>query len=96
MFNEHGVILHFVGVGEDITEKKKLQSLLQDMSYMDGLTGIANRRRFDDFLNHEWNRACRNSKSLAIIMTDIDFFKRYNDSLGHLAGDDALKRVAQP
>jgi diguanylate cyclase (GGDEF)-like protein/PAS domain S-box-containing protein len=95
VFSEHGVIQHFVGVGEDITEKKKLQSLLQEMSYMDGLTGIANRRRFDDFLNHEWNRACRNSKPLAIIMTDIDYFKRYNDSLGHLAGDDALKRVVQ-
>ncbi|MBL7479593.1 sensor domain-containing diguanylate cyclase [Legionella bononiensis] len=95
VFDEHGVIQHFVSVGEDITEKKKLQTMLQDMSYMDGLTGIANRRRFDDFLKDEWNRACRNKKPLAIIMTDIDFFKRYNDSLGHLAGDDALKRVAQ-
>lgn len=95
VFDDHGEIQHFVGVGEDITEKKKLQSLLQEMSYLDGLTGIANRRRFDDFLNHEWNRASRNGKPLAIIMMDIDFFKRYNDSLGHLAGDDALKRVAQ-
>lgn len=93
--DEHGIIQHFVGVGEDITEKKKLQSLLQEMSYQDGLTGIANRRRFDDFLNQEWYRALRNAKSLAIIMMDIDFFKRYNDSLGHLAGDDALKHVAQ-
>lgn len=93
--DDHGVIQHFVGVGEDITEKKKLQSLLQEMSYLDGLTGIANRRRFDDFLNLEWNRASRYGKPLAIIMMDIDFFKRYNDSLGHLAGDDALKRVAQ-
>lgn len=95
VFDKHGVIQHFVGVGEDITEKKKLQSLLQEMSYLDGLTGIPNRRRFDDFLNHEWNRSYRNTKPLAIIMADIDFFKRYNDSLGHLAGDDALKRVAQ-
>lgn len=65
------------------------------MSYLDGLTGIANRRRFDDFLKQEWKRALRYSKPIAIIMMDIDFFKRYNDSLGHLAGDDALKFVAQ-
>ncbi|QMT59415.1 diguanylate cyclase [Legionella sp. PC997] len=95
VFNTHGEIQHFVGVGEDITEKKKLQVLLQEMSYRDGLTGIANRRRFDDFLKQEWNRALRYSKPLSIIMMDIDFFKRYNDSLGHLAGDDALKYVAR-
>ncbi len=95
VFDDHGVIQHFVGVGEDITEKKKLQSLLQEMSYLDGLTGVANRRRFDDFLKLEWDRASRYAKPLAIIMMDIDFFKLYNDSLGHLAGDDALKRVAQ-
>ncbi|CAM2828112.1 diguanylate cyclase [Legionella worsleiensis] len=95
VFDVRGVIQHYVSVGEDITEKKKLHSLLQEMSYMDGLTGIANRRRFDTFLSDEWNRAIRNKKPLAIIMTDIDYFKRYNDSLGHLAGDDALKRVAQ-
>jgi diguanylate cyclase (GGDEF)-like protein/PAS domain S-box-containing protein len=95
VFDNRGEILHFVAVGEDITEKMKLQSLLQEMSYMDGLTGIANRRRFDDFLTHEWHRAMRYAKPLTIIMMDIDFFKRYNDSLGHLAGDDALKRVVQ-
>lgn len=94
VIDQHGVIQHFVGVGEDITEKMKLQSLLQEMSYLDGLTGIANRRRFDDFFNYEWHRAFRNAKPLAIIMMDIDFFKHYNDSLGHLAGDDALKSVA--
>ncbi|EHL31073.1 sensor domain-containing diguanylate cyclase [Legionella drancourtii] len=93
VLDNHGEIQHFAAVGEDITEKMKLQSLLQEMSYMDGLTGIANRRRFDDFLTHEWYRAARYAKPLAIIMMDIDFFKRYNDSLGHLAGDDALKRV---
>ncbi len=95
VFNEHGAIQHFVGVGEDITEKKKLQFLLQEMSYLDGLTRIANRRRFDEFLKQEWNRSLRYAKPIAIIMMDIDFFKRYNDSLGHLAGDDALKDVAQ-
>ncbi len=94
VFDNYGEIQHFVGVGEDITEKKKLQSLLQEMSYLDGLTGIANRRRFDVFFKQEWNRALRYAKPIAVIMLDIDFFKRYNDSLGHLAGDDALKQVA--
>ncbi|CAM2850509.1 sensory box (GGDEF/EAL domain) regulatory protein [Legionella steigerwaltii] len=94
VFSDHGEIQHYVGVGEDITEKKKLQVLLQEMSYLDGLTGIANRRRFDDVLKQEWKCALRNAQPIAMIMMDIDFFKRYNDSLGHLAGDDALKRVA--
>ncbi|MCW8397298.1 diguanylate cyclase [Legionella sp. PATHC038] len=95
VFDNYGEIQHYVGVGEDITEKKKLQVLLQEMSYLDGLTGVANRRRFDDFLKHEWKRALRYAKSISLIMIDIDFFKRYNDSLGHLAGDDALKCVAR-
>lgn len=94
VIDNHGEIRHFVGVGEDVTEKKKLQFLLQEMSYLDGLTGVANRRRFDDYFNQEWFRAIRNAQPLTVIMTDIDFFKRYNDRLGHLAGDDVLKRVA--
>jgi|GEM_PF-3835594 len=95
VFDDHGIIQHFVGVGEDITEKRKLQALLQEMSYLDGLTGIANRRHFDNFLAQEWARALRYAKPLTIIMMDIDLFKRYNDSLGHLAGDDALKHVVE-
>lgn len=90
----HGSIQNFVGVGEDITQKKKFQALLEAMSYQDGLTSIANRRRFDEYFPIEWNRAKRNKKPLAVIMIDIDFFKRYNDSLGHLVGDESLKRIA--
>jgi diguanylate cyclase (GGDEF)-like protein/PAS domain S-box-containing protein len=95
VIDDYGVIERFVGVGEDVTEKKKLQSILHEMSYLDGLTGIANRRRFDDFLKQECNRASRYATPIAVIMMDIDFFKRYNDTLGHQAGDDALKQVAQ-
>jgi diguanylate cyclase (GGDEF)-like protein/PAS domain S-box-containing protein len=94
VFDRHGVIQHYVGVGEDITEKKKIQAMLQEMSYQDGLTGIANRRRFDEFIDVEWHRASRSQKPLSIIMTDIDFFKRYNDSFGHQTGDECLKRIA--
>lgn len=95
VFDNHGSILHFVGVGEDITEKKKLEFLLHEMSYLDGLTNIANRRHFDEALHKEWHRALRHKTPIAIIMCDIDFFKSYNDHFGHLAGDDALKRIAQ-
>ena len=68
---------------------------LQLLSSLDGLTGIANRRAFDDFLNREWRRSVREKKPMSLLMADIDFFKKYNDGYGHLAGDDCLKKVAQ-
>jgi diguanylate cyclase (GGDEF)-like protein len=67
---------------------------LQHISFLDGLTGIANRRRFDQFLDLEWRRALRSESSLAVIMVDIDFFKAFNDTYGHQRGDDCLKQVA--
>ncbi|MFC1837420.1 diguanylate cyclase [Thermodesulfobacteriota bacterium] len=67
---------------------------LQKLSALDGLTGIANRRSFDETLSKEWHRAMRNEKSLGLIMLDIDFFKLYNDHYGHQGGDDCLKQVA--
>ena len=67
---------------------------LQKLSSLDGLTGIANRRSFDETLSKEWNRAIRNGKPIGLIMLDIDFFKLYNDHYGHQGGDDCLKRVA--
>ncbi len=68
---------------------------LQKLSSLDGLTGIANRRSFDETLAKEWNRAMRGEKSLGLIMLDIDFFKLYNDHYGHQGGDDCLKQVAK-
>jgi two-component system chemotaxis family response regulator WspR len=67
---------------------------LQRLSTVDGLTGLANRRRFDEVLEQECRRARREGGSLALIMTDVDFFKKYNDSYGHLGGDECLRRVA--
>lgn len=93
--DDHGVIKYFVGISEDVTEKKKIQSLLKEISFHDALTGIANRRRFDEYFDLEWRRAKRRNKPLAVIMADIDFFKLYNDNLGHQAGDECLKRVAK-
>ena len=74
---------------------KRSQDLLRDLSQMDGLTRLANRRAFDNRLHQEWQRAQRNQTPLGLIMIDIDHFKAFNDTYGHLAGDDCLKRVAQ-
>jgi diguanylate cyclase (GGDEF)-like protein/PAS domain S-box-containing protein len=67
---------------------------LSRLAHMDGLTGLANRRLFDQTLTQEWARAARDGKNLALVMLDVDFFKRYNDYFGHQAGDECLKRVA--
>ena len=68
---------------------------LSELSMTDGLTGIANRRQFDEALDAEWKRARREGRAVSLLMIDVDHFKHYNDALGHLAGDDCLKRVAQ-
>jgi diguanylate cyclase (GGDEF)-like protein len=74
----------------------KLQKdALERLSVIDGLTGIANRRQFDRFIEQEWRRAVRNSLGLSIILIDIDYFKKFNDHFGHGGGDECLVRVAQ-
>ena len=75
-------------------ELKKLRDMLRNNSMVDGLTGIANRRWFDESIRREWGRMVRGKQSLSLIMIDIDYFKKYNDTYGHLAGDDCLKQVA--
>lgn len=69
-------------------------SQLERISRLDGLTEIANRRAFDQALAQEWNRCQREEKRLALILLDVDLFKNYNDKLGHLAGDQCLKQIA--
>ena len=76
-------------------EMKRAQDHLKDLSLLDGLTGIANRRAFDRALDYEWRRGIRSRKPLSVIMGDVDFFKRYNDSLGHQQGDACLRAVAE-
>jgi diguanylate cyclase (GGDEF)-like protein len=68
---------------------------LQRLSMVDGLTGVANRRTFDETLALEWRRAVRSGDSLALLLLDIDCFKAYNDAYGHLQGDAVLRRVAE-
>ena len=100
--NENGEVDSLVGFMFDISERKKteeelaiLQKELEELSFKDGLTGVANRRMFDAILDVEWTDARRNSRPLALIMFDIDYFKQYNDHYGHIQGDNCLKRVAQ-
>ncbi|MEO8646933.1 diguanylate cyclase [Pseudomonas sp.] len=74
----------------------KLQSdLLRSMALMDGLTGVANRRKFNEDILAAWRLCLREQKPLSLILVDVDYFKRYNDRYGHQAGDDCLKSVAQ-
>ena len=89
------------GTIRDISERKRaeeelasLNKELKSLSFLDGLTGIANRRMFDTTLEIEWNHAQRDKQPLSLIMIDIDFFKQYNDTYGHTQGDNCLKIVA--
>lgn len=77
---------------EQLTESNEI---LQRLSTLDGLTGIANRRHFDATLQNEWKMGLRQKTPLSLIMVDIDFFKKFNDGYGHQGGDDCLKEVAQ-
>jgi len=95
VLDEKGTYYGRIWTFRDITEIKKYQCFLEHLSVTDGLTGISNRRRFDDFIEHEWLRAMRNRHHLSLILMDIDFFKNFNDNYGHVAGDDCLRRIAQ-
>ena len=99
---QNGEVDSLVGFMFDISERKEteeklitLQKKLEEFSFKDGLTGLANRRMFDSIMEVEWLSARRNNQPLSIIMVDIDYFKQYNDHYGHIQGDDCLKRVAQ-
>ncbi|MCP4755935.1 MAG: PleD family two-component system response regulator [Proteobacteria bacterium] len=74
---------------------KHKTDLLESLALIDGLTDIPNRRRFDELLQTEWQRAIRESTGLSLILIDIDFFKKYNDLYGHAGGDECLRSVAQ-
>jgi len=84
----------FRQLGELQLELQKSNAELQKLTRQDGLTGIANRRRFDDFVRKECLRSARDGMPISIILIDIDYFKLYNDNYGHLRGDDCLKKVA--
>jgi diguanylate cyclase (GGDEF)-like protein len=80
-----------------ISQNDELETVnlkLAELSMTDALTGLANRRSFDDTLTKEWARAARTNQEVGVIMLDVDWFKKYNDHYGHLAGDECLRSVA--
>lgn len=98
---EDGEVDCLIGFMFDISERKKaeekllaLQRELEQLSLTDGLTGISNRRMFDQRLETEWNDSRRSRKPLSLIILDIDYFKQYNDFHGHVDGDECLKIFA--
>ena len=91
-----------VNVVRDIADRKKAEEelarafqMVEGQATIDGLTGIANRRRFDETLEREWRRAVRDRTELSLVLLDVDHFKLYNDLYGHLSGDDCLRQIAE-
>jgi len=81
-------------VQERTSQLREANNKLERLATLDGLTGVSNRRHFDEFLDQEWKRAIRYQAPVSLIMIDIDFFKMFNDTYGHQAGDECLKQVA--
>lgn len=87
--------LHIAIYMRDVSDRKRLEDKLAEMVFLDGLTGIKNRRAFDHELEREWKRAVRTQQPLSLIMLDVDRFKPFNDTYGHQAGDDCICAVAK-
>ncbi|MCW8865903.1 MAG: sensor domain-containing diguanylate cyclase [Colwellia sp.] len=85
---------YLISMVRDIGCRKQIEEQLRLFSFTDGLTGIANRRKLDEYMDIEWRRAIRYELPISVIMIDIDYFKPYNDTYGHLQGDICLKAVA--
>lgn len=83
-----------ISLGEHEEKLRNANNQLTRLSMLDALTGIANRRKFDETLAHEWRRAMRYQRPISLILLDVDHFKLYNDEFGHPRGDQCLKRIA--
>lgn len=108
VFDANKKLTHFIGIQKDITarverddlllkERKTLhetKAKLENLVIIDSLTGIYNRRHFETQLNESWQFLTNTKGTLSLMMVDIDYFKRYNDTYGHIAGDEALREVA--
>ncbi len=85
----------FFALREMQKQLEKTNAELQRLSSLDGLTGIANRRQFDQTLKNEWKHALKEGRELSLVLVDIDYFKPFNDTYGHQGGDECLQKVAQ-
>jgi len=94
IFDDSGRLKAVVETLRDLTEEKMARLALEKLATRDGLTGLANRRCFDETLAAEWQRAQRQCQPISLLMVDVDNFKAYNDANGHLGGDECLKRIA--
>jgi diguanylate cyclase (GGDEF)-like protein/PAS domain S-box-containing protein len=108
MLDANNRVTHVMGTLNDVSERvraeqrmlekqrqlEKTKRMLEGLALKDGLTGLYNRRHFSEQFAREWNRARREHFALSLFMIDIDHFKRFNDTYGHLAGDQCIKLVA--
>lgn len=93
--DETGVLQHIDGILFDVTERKRMHAELKKLADTDGLTGLYNRRYFQEKLSHEICHACEHRRTLSLLMMDVDHFKRVNDRFGHDVGDTVLKKIAE-
>jgi diguanylate cyclase (GGDEF)-like protein/PAS domain S-box-containing protein len=89
-----GEAMESVIVMRDVTERKQMEERLAALAYTDGLTGLCNRRAFDEVLAREWKRTLQQGSQMSLILLDVDHFKQFNDAYGHQVGDDCLRAVA--
>jgi diguanylate cyclase (GGDEF)-like protein/PAS domain S-box-containing protein len=92
--DEDGNLIAVVETLRDLTDQKRAETALKELATKDGLTGLSNRRSFDQMLVAEWDRARRTQKPLALLFVDVDHFKLFNDLHGHQTGDECLRAVA--
>lgn len=92
--DEVGNLIAVVETLRDMTDQKRAEMALQTLAARDGLTGLANRRAFDQALQAEWRRGQRSGKPLSLLFVDVDHFKLFNDHHGHQRGDECLREVA--
>lgn len=92
---EDNTIVGLAGYVEDITSLIEYQRFLENLAIKDELTGLYNRRGLSDFVNREWRNAIRYRQPISVLMIDIDNFKAYNDTYGHKAGDECLRKVSE-